>query len=210
MRRRIVLLASLTSIWLANKAYSVPLDRNLALRIVGGSTEEVNSSVDDEGKKRSPQETPTAFLRNSNTETKTGTDHDQIPETARDGEPENEEGAAVKKLRPRLHLGVGSSALGKIKTQASRLLSSLGPALVALMQLFIASDRKTLMTKPAVYALALLGSSSGFYLFLYFITVGYCCGVALPVLVALIVYNVSEYHMCPLCCMILANKFAST
>ena len=45
------------------------------------------------------------------------------------------------------------------------------------------------MTLPGVYALALLGSSSGFYMFLYFITVGYAFGVMLPVLVSLYTYN---------------------
>jgi steroid 5-alpha reductase family enzyme len=40
-----------------------------------------------------------------------------------------------------------------------------------------------------LYALALLGSSVGFYLFLYFISVGYALGVALPVTVALFCYK---------------------
>jgi hypothetical protein len=41
-----------------------------------------------------------------------------------------------------------------------------------------------------VYSLALLGSSCGFYTFLYFITVGYALGVTIPLIVALIVYMV--------------------
>jgi hypothetical protein len=40
-----------------------------------------------------------------------------------------------------------------------------------------------------VYALALVGSCSGFHLFLYFITVGYALGVTLPVCVALYMYS---------------------
>lgn len=40
-----------------------------------------------------------------------------------------------------------------------------------------------------VYALALLGSCSGFHLFLYFITVGYALGVTIPVCVALYMYS---------------------
>lgn len=200
MGRRIVLLASLTSIWLTVPVNSISFDRNLALRIVGGSSEDVKpSSADTEGEKGSPQPTPTAFLRNSNSDIKAGNEHDQAPESARHEEPENQEVASVNKPRRKLSLGMGSSALEIIKTQSSRLLTSLGPAFIAFIQLFSSSDRKTLMTKPAVYALALLGSSSGFYLFLYFITVGYCCGVTLPVLVALIDYNVSKCHMCAEC-----------
>lgn len=46
----------------------------------------------------------------------------------------------------------------------------------------------------SLYALALLGASCGFYLFLYFITVGYAAGITLPVAVALRIYKV--------CCMV--------
>jgi hypothetical protein len=101
-------------------------------------------------------------------------------------------GSAEINANPKLNLGMGSSVLEKLKGQSSKFLSALGPAAYALAQLLSPSDGKTLITKPAVYALALVGASSGFYLFLYFITVGYCCGVTLPVLVALIICNVSE------------------
>ncbi len=48
---------------------------------------------------------------------------------------------------------------------------------------------------PTMYALALLGSSAGFHLFLYFITVGYAMGIALPLAVAMVVYNVRIYGL---------------
>lgn len=41
-----------------------------------------------------------------------------------------------------------------------------------------------------LYGISLLGASCGFYMFLYFITVGYALGVTLPLLVALYAYNV--------------------
>jgi hypothetical protein len=91
---------------------------------------------------------------------------------------------------PKLNIGLESEAMDKFKTQSSRLLTALGPAAVSFAQLFY--QRDGLLTKPAIYALALLGSSCGFHLFLYFITFGYACGVTLPVLAAMILYNVSE------------------
>jgi len=45
----------------------------------------------------------------------------------------------------------------------------------------------------SLYALALLGASCGFHLFLYFITIGYTLGIGLPLSVALYVYNVSSF-----------------
>lgn len=191
MRGRAALLECLTLICLANEARSLQFERHPVLRIVGGSTEDLHPSADDEGKKGSPQPTPTAFLRNPKTETKPKAER-KIEHRA----DEDQEVAPTKKRRPKLNLGMGSSALEKMQTQSSKLLSALGPAAVTFSRLFYPSDGKTLITKPAVYALALLGSSSGFYLFLYFITVGYCGGVTLPVLVALIVYNVSEWCIC--------------
>jgi steroid 5-alpha reductase family enzyme len=61
------------------------------------------------------------------------------------------------------------------------------PATVAFRDMFLNPSGG--MTLPGVYALALLGSSSGFYMFLYFITVGYAFGIMLPVLVSLYAYN---------------------
>lgn len=42
----------------------------------------------------------------------------------------------------------------------------------------------------SLYALALLGASCGFYLFLYFITVGYAMGITLPLIAAIYIYKV--------------------
>lgn len=42
----------------------------------------------------------------------------------------------------------------------------------------------------SLYAVSLLGASCGFYLFLYFITVGYAIGVTLPLIAALHMYKV--------------------
>ena len=44
------------------------------------------------------------------------------------------------------------------------------------------------MSFGSLYALALVGSSVGFYLFLYFISIGYALGIALPLAVALARY----------------------
>lgn len=45
----------------------------------------------------------------------------------------------------------------------------------------------------SLYALALLGASCGFHLFLYFITVGYAAGITLPLAVALKLYKVCDF-----------------
>lgn len=74
------------------------------------------------------------------------------------------------------------------KENSSRFMSAVGPAAVATLELFYRPG--TGVTLFTFYALALLGSSSGFYLFLYFITIGYAMGVILPLTVALVVYNV--------------------
>mmetsp|Transcript_42787 Transcript_42787/g.48619 ORF Transcript_42787/g.48619 Transcript_42787/m.48619 type:complete len:426 (+) Transcript_42787:15-1292(+) len=41
----------------------------------------------------------------------------------------------------------------------------------------------------AVYVLVLMGSSVGFYLFLYFISVGYACGILFPLVAAFVSYS---------------------
>ena len=46
--------------------------------------------------------------------------------------------------------------------------------------------KQHLATFTKLYALSLLGSSVGFYVFLYFITVGYALGIGLPVVVLLV------------------------
>lgn len=177
MRGRPALLVCVILIYFSNSAFSRQFDGRSALRIVGGSSEE--PSV-DENRGGSPQPTPTELLTEK-TE----------PKGAKVSQ-DNQGIALKKKRRPKLNLGIGSSALEKLKNQSSNLAAAVGPAVVAFVQLFSSSDGTGLVTKPAVYALALLGSSSGFHLFLYFITVGFSCGVTLPVLVAMIVYNVSE------------------
>lgn len=63
-------------------------------------------------------------------------------------------------------------------------MQAVGPASVAVADWFYHDGELTFI---GVYSLALLGASSGFHLFLYFITVGYACGILLPVLVALYV-----------------------
>lgn len=169
-------------------AYSFQFEER-ALRIVGGNTEDdeqLKPSADEtpDGNKWSPQPSPTAFMKNTKPESSS--------ESTRDHEDDKAAPKALKKRQtPKLRLGMGSSALNKFKSQSSKLFSVLAPLSVAFAQLFVPSEGKPFLTKTAIYALALLGASSGFHLFLYFITVGYCCGVTLPVLVALIVYNVS-------------------
>jgi steroid 5-alpha reductase family enzyme len=63
-----------------------------------------------------------------------------------------------------------------------RYISAIGPAIMAM---FAAKDGLSFLT---VYALALLGSSVGFHLFLYFISIGYALGIALPLTAALYKY----------------------
>jgi steroid 5-alpha reductase family enzyme len=170
---------------LCNEAHSFRFEER-ALWIVGGSSteeEDQPSVVNDAangGKKGSPQPTPTSFMKNTKSEESgDGTDEKVNPKAVKQS----------RRRRPNLRLGIGSSVLNKLKSQSSRLLAALGPLSMAFGQLFVRTKGNAFLTKPAIYALALLGSSSGFFLFLYFITIGYCCGVTLPVLVALIVHN---------------------
>lgn len=64
-----------------------------------------------------------------------------------------------------------------------------GPSVVTAFTLLYTCEKG--VSLATLYALALLGASCGFYLFLYFITIGYAVGITLPLAVALYVYNVS-------------------
>jgi hypothetical protein len=64
------------------------------------------------------------------------------------------------------------------------------PSAMTTLTMLYAADRG--ITPTTLYALALLGASCGFHLFLYFITIGYALGIGLPTSVALHVYNVSQ------------------
>lgn len=75
--------------------------------------------------------------------------------------------------------------------------SRVGPSFVTALSVFYQSQNG--ISFLSLFALSLLGSSSGFYVFLYFITTGYTLGIGLPVLVALYVYNVSGFHFRDLC-----------
>ena len=72
------------------------------------------------------------------------------------------------------------------KGRSSEAIHQVAPAALAALHLLYNRGDITFL---GVYTLALLGSSSGFHLFLYFITVGYALGVALPVAVALCLYS---------------------
>jgi hypothetical protein len=189
-----LLAASLTvAVWSAHEAPSFQFERHPALRIVGGSIEDpqqVSTSTGDNGND-SPEASRTdskpAFVRTASVTTDTRT-----TTTTQGGGAEHgiKDRLSTKMKRPFLNIGLNSEAMEKIKAQSSRVFTSFGSAAMSLSQLFYQTNGQ-LLTKPAIYALALLGSSFGFHLFLYFITIGYACGVALPVLVAMILYNVS-------------------
>ena len=80
------------------------------------------------------------------------------------------------------HLKDGVAVLKESSAQAV-------PSVVTACALLYTCDKG--VSLATLYGLALLGASSGFYLFLYFITIGYAVGVTLPLAVALYVYNVS-------------------
>lgn len=80
------------------------------------------------------------------------------------------------------HLKHGADVLIESSAQA-------GPSVVTACTLLYTCDKG--VSLATLYALALLGASSGFYLFLYFITIGYAVGVTLPLAVALYVHSVS-------------------
>ena len=75
-----------------------------------------------------------------------------------------------------------------VKEQSSRIfIENLVPVTMALRDVFLPPIGG--LSLPAVYILALLGASSGFYMFLYFITIGYAFGVMFPLVAALGIYN---------------------
>jgi len=72
-------------------------------------------------------------------------------------------------------------------------LSALGPSVVALWAHRGGAQSSQagvqILKFTTIYTLSLLGSSIGFYSFLYFISVGYALGITLPVMAALRVYR---------------------
>jgi len=82
--------------------------------------------------------------------------------------------------------------LATIMEQSSKVwIDSVVPATLFLRDAFWSSGsgETATLTLPAVYALALLGASSGFYMFLYFITIGYALGIMFPLAAAMLIYN---------------------
>lgn len=65
--------------------------------------------------------------------------------------------------------------------------SRVAPSVFSTLSLLYTSNKG--MSVLSLYALALLGASCGFHLFLHFITIGYALGIGLPISVALYVYN---------------------
>ena len=183
MRATSTLVYSLTLVWSARDAHSLHFEHHPALRTVGGSVEDPSTFTGDEGSDDSLETTNVdskrAFVRSAvnGSRTKSG-----VTDSIKD--------KFLQMKLPKLNIGLESEAMDKFKAQSSRVLTALGPATLSFAQLFYQKDG--LLTLPSIYALALLGSSCGFHLFLYFISYGYVCGVTLPVLVAMILYNVSE------------------
>jgi hypothetical protein len=75
----------------------------------------------------------------------------------------------------------GFAALQETSTQ-------LAPSVMTFLSVLLTSDNG--VSFLSLYILSLLGASCGFYLFLYFITVGYAIGITLPLIVALNIYKV--------------------
>lgn len=100
--------------------------------------------------------------------------------------PSTKPAAFVKKQRPAVRgqaAAIGQQ-LANLKAKALQLPEvptvAMGPALVAV---FGSRNRISFLN---LYALALLGASAGFYLFLYFISIGYAASITLPVLFCLV------------------------
>lgn len=68
------------------------------------------------------------------------------------------------------------------------------PSIVTFLSVLWTADKG--VSFFSLYALALLGASCGFHLFLYFITVGYAVGITLPLAVALKLYKVCGFFQC--------------
>lgn len=74
---------------------------------------------------------------------------------------------------------------------AQQILSRIGPSFLVIVSLFRYNNDKDGVSFFNLYAMSLLGASCGFYIFLYFISLGYALGVTVPVVGALFVYQVS-------------------
>ena len=99
-------------------------------------------------------------------------------------------GTTLKKQLDLIRKSHASLSMPKVpeewKDRSSEAIQHVAPAAIAISQLLFKNGD---IRFPGAYALALLGSCCGFHLFLYFITVGYSLGVALPVSVALCIYS---------------------
>ena len=84
--------------------------------------------------------------------------------------------------------GTSSALAQKVKQGVQETSSKVGPSFFSALSLICTADRG--VSFLTLYAISLFGASCGFYLFLYFITVGYALGVTLPLVAALFVYNV--------------------
>lgn len=95
-----------------------------------------------------------------------------------------------KALLPKL-TRANEATLQKVKQGFATLQDTstqVAPSVVSLLSALWTADNG--VSFLSLYVLSLLGASCGFYLFLYFITVGYAIGITLPLIVAVKIYKV--------------------
>jgi hypothetical protein len=101
-----------------------------------------------------------------------------------------------KPLFPKTLSGNGAALAKKVKEGVSvmqQTSSQVGPSFLTALSLIWTADKG--ISFLSLYGISLLGASCGFYLFLYFITIGYALGVTLPLVAALYVYSVRTVWM---------------
>jgi hypothetical protein len=75
---------------------------------------------------------------------------------------------------------------------AQQIFSRVGPSFLAIISLLGYNNDMDGISFFQLYTMSLLGASCGFYIFLYFISLGYALGVTIPIVAALFVYQVSD------------------
>jgi hypothetical protein len=137
----------------------------LTTQLSGGAESEDENKLSDQPQSNQPQsKSAKAFLGSLRRHPRT-----LLPQITRANE------ATLQKVKK------GFAALQETSTHVA-------PSVVTFLSVLWTSDSG--VSFLSLYVLSLLGASCGFYLFLYFITVGYAIGITLPLIVALNIYKV--------------------
>ena len=113
---------------------------------------------------------------------------DRSPEVSNE-QPQGSGASLLKHLSPMIDLAKLTAPKPNVsETRGWKTVSSIICAFLGIQRVGTALETNRLMGLGSIYAWSLIGSSVGFYLFLYFISVGYALGICLPVTVTMLSY----------------------